>query len=84
MNYLMLYKPGALTKQMVERARRAGYCCIEAEDFEAVKIVDASIPANKDELFKLAMLAIHTSGPAASGLNARTIFGTKVSEALSK
>lgn len=81
MNYLMLYKPGALTKPMIERARRAGYCCIETTDFEAVRIVDASIPANKDAVFKAAMIAIHTAnntnGP-------RTIFGDEVAKALSK
>lgn len=80
MNYLLLYKPGGLTPSMIRRATKAGYCCIETEDFESVKIMDPAIPANKDELFKAAMFAIHTS----SSTGTKTIFGEKIAEVLSK
>jgi hypothetical protein len=85
MKPLLLYKPGALDQRNLEKARRAGYCCIETDNFEVIKIVDSTLPIDKEVLFDAAIFAIHAYGTSEAGtMGPKTLFGKRIAELLKK
>lgn len=83
MKPIFLCKPGAFDAQGKRQIRDAGYCVVETNDFDAFKVVDATIAPPMNVVFKCAMYAIANAG---SGGNEgpKTLFGKKLAEELAK
>ena len=80
MKQILFYKPGALSQKDKERCSKNGLIPIEATDFEAFKLVDPMIPADRSMILKAAAFAICNAG--AGGEGPKTKFGSKMAEML--
>lgn len=77
---ILFYKPGSLSTKDREKLSKNGFCAIEATDFDAFKIVDASVPADRATILRAAVWAITN---ADNNQGPRTKFGQKLAEMLS-
>jgi hypothetical protein len=78
---LLLHKPGALSEAERARAEKAGYVCIETNDFDAFRVIDPAVPLDREVLFKCAMIAISTT---TKEVGPKTRFGEAVAERLAR
>lgn len=77
---ILFYKPGTLATKDREKLTKAGYVCVESNDFEAYKLVDPCIPQDRMTILKAAMWAITNAGTDGEG--PKTKFGKKLAELL--
>lgn len=80
MKQILFYKPGSLSQKEREKCSKNGLLCIEATDFDAFKLVDPMIPADRKTILKAATWAITHAGSGNDG--PRTLFGKKLAELL--
>ena len=79
---ILFYKPGSLSAKDREKLSRNGFCAVEATDFDAFKVIDASVTADRATILRAAVWAITNAG-SASNDGPRTLFGRKLAELLS-
>lgn len=76
---ILFYKPGSLSQKDREKCAKNGLLCIEATDFEAFKLVDPMVPADRKMILKAAVWAISNANTNGNP-GPKTCFGAKLAE----